>query len=166
MAKTTRKSKRKSNPNKANQWRPDPRQSLFLQYYLDPESETFSNALQSALKAKYERQYAESLTAKMPTWLAEKIGDDYMLDLAEKNLKGFLEMDTINQIPTKSGNVATYDDPKLKKIKADISTFVAERLNKKKWSARTELTGGGGKDLILLDEKKFRNIARREAGLS
>jgi hypothetical protein len=61
------------NPNKANQYRPDPRQSLFLSYYLDPKSKTFSNALQSALKAGYEQEYAESITAKMPTWLSNAL---------------------------------------------------------------------------------------------
>lgn len=136
----------KTNPNKANQWRPDPRQSLFLQNYLNPDSETFSNALRSALKAGYEKSYAENITARLPTWLSDTVGYEYMLKKAESNLKEFLEMDTVNQIPTKSGNVATYDDPKLKKIKADISTFVAERIGKSQWSQKYEhkITGAIG----------------------
>ena len=40
-----------------NQYKPDPRQALFLKHYLDPKSPTFSNALQSALKAGYEQEY-------------------------------------------------------------------------------------------------------------
>lgn len=108
---------------------PDPRQALFLSYYLDPESETFSNALQSALKADYSQEYAESITHKMPNWLAEKVGDSLLINLAEKNLLNFLKGE---------------DD----KIKADITKFVLSRLNKKKYSERTEMTGADGKDLL------------------
>ena len=39
----------------------DPRQTAFLTYYLDPKSETFSNALQSGLKAGYKQEYAENI---------------------------------------------------------------------------------------------------------
>ena len=156
---------KKTNPNGANQWQPDPRQSLFLQYYLDPISETFSNGLQSAIRAGYEEQYAKVLVAQMPEWLSEKLKDNNMVDVAEKNLMEFLIMDTMNTGTTKKGDVFDYDDAGLKRIKADISKFVLERLNKKKWSERRELTGEGGKDLILLDDKKFRNIAKREASL-
>ena len=166
MAKITRKSKRKSNPNKANQWRPDPRQSLFLQFYLDPKSETFANCLRSALKANYSEEYAKVLVAQMPTWLSENLKDGEMISQAEKNLLEFLIMDTINTGQTKKGEIFEYDDAGLKRIKADISKFVLERLHKRKWSERKELTGSEGRDLIELDEKKFRNIARREAGLS
>ncbi|MCR4323945.1 MAG: hypothetical protein NUV37_03190 [Nanoarchaeota archaeon] len=138
---------KKTNPNKANQWRPDPRQSLFLQYYLDPNSETFSNALQSALKAGYEQYYAETITSKMPTWLAESVGDSKMIKQAEKNLEEFLTMDTVNQGTTKTGETFEYDDPRMKKIKSDVSQFVLERLYKKKYSQRNELTGKEGEDL-------------------
>lgn len=125
-----------TNPNKANQYVPDPRQSLFLQYYLDPKSETFSNALQSALKAGYEQEYAESITSKMPTWLAESVGDNLLVKTAEKNLLEFLEMET-------------GADPQLMKIKQDTTKFVSERLNKSKYSTRQELTGEDGKEIVV-----------------
>ena len=43
---------------------PDPRQSLFLQYYLDPKSKTFSNALQSGIRAGYSAEYSQSILCK------------------------------------------------------------------------------------------------------
>ena len=125
----------KNNPYKANQYKPDPRQSLFLQSYLNPKSETFGNAYQSAIKAKYSKEYAEVITGQMPTWLSENLGDANMLNRAEKNLKDFLE------------NAS-------EKVKADITKFVAERLGKKKWSARTELTGKDGVDLFKLNKEE------------
>uniref|UniRef100_A0A6M3J4U3 Putative terminase n=1 Tax=viral metagenome TaxID=1070528 RepID=A0A6M3J4U3_9ZZZZ len=112
-----------------NQYQPDPRQALFLSYYLDPKSKTFSNAYQSAILAEYSEEYAETITSQMPDWLSESLGDNKMLHKAEKNLDEFL------------------DDNEDKKIKADITKFVASRLGKKKWSERGEITGADGKDL-------------------
>ncbi len=123
----------KSNPNKANQYKPDPRQSLFLQYYLDPESETFSNAKQSALKAGYEEEYAKRITVDMPEWLSEKLSDVQIIQQAEKNLREFLELEP--------------EDRTDKRIKSDITKFALERLNKRKYSQRREHTGSDGKDI-------------------
>ena len=117
------------NPHGANQYQPDPRQSLFLAHYLDPKSETFSNALQSALKAGYSQETSESITSNMPTWLSESLGDNLLIKKAEENLLYFLT------------------ETKDEKIKQDTTKFVAERLNKKKYSTRSELTGADGKDL-------------------
>lgn len=109
--------------------KPDPRQTLFLVNYLDPKSETFSNALQSALKAGYTQEYAENITHKMPDWLTEKVGDGYLIKKAEENLKEFLE------------------EKKDKRLKADLTKFVLERLNKNKYSSRNEHTGKDGERL-------------------
>lgn len=158
MAKKTKTvpKKAKTNPNKANQYKVDPRQTLFLTYYLDPKSETFSNALQSALRAGYEKRYAQNITHAMPTWLAENVGDDYLIKRAEANLKEFIEMNTVEPVVTmvgilkdKQGKVITKENPNLKRIKADITKFTLERLNKKKYSARTELGSPDGKALTF-----------------
>lgn len=122
-----------------NQYQPDPRQSLFLTYYLDPKSKTFSNALQSALKAGYEQEYAENITSQMPDWLSESLGKNNRLVKAEKVLDEMLELDT----KTDKGV-----DPQLAKIKQDTAKFIAERIGKDKgYSTRSELTGKDGKDL-------------------
>lgn len=127
-----------SNPNGANQHIPDPRQALFLAGYLDPKSQTFGNGLQSALAAGYDENYAKTLTAKMPTWLEEKVRDSYIVQKAEKNLQEFIEMETKNNQTTKDGSVFEYDDPQLKRIKADITKFALERLAKGKYAQRNE----------------------------
>lgn len=136
----------KNNPNGANQFQPDPRQALFLSYYLDPKSKTFSNAYQSAIKAGYAQEYAENITSMMPKWLSENIGDDYLVRTAEGNLKEFLEMDTTQPIVTmigvmkdKDGKIITKENPNLKKIKSDMTKFTLERLNKKKYSPKVEV---------------------------
>lgn len=109
-----------TNPNGANQYVLDPRQSLFFEYYLDPKSETFSNALQSAVMAGYTEEYAKVLMSKMPTWLSEKVNDMNLLSKAERNINKFLDMD---------------EHPM---IQADITKFVAKGLGKTKYSERHE----------------------------
>lgn len=134
-----------NNPYKANQWVPDPRQIIFLQNFLDPKSKTFSNVYQSGLAAGFKDNYARNLTAQMPTWLKERLDELKMINKAERNLNEFLEMDTTNKGTTKDGKeIYEFDDVGKIRIKADISKFVAERLNKNRWSERKEHTGDKG----------------------
>lgn len=72
---------------------------------------------------------------------------DWKLARAQENIEEFLTMDTENTSCTKKGDTFTFDDPRLKKIKADATFFVAETLGKKRYSKRSELTGADGKDL-------------------
>lgn len=136
--------KRKNNPYKVNQYTgPDPRQAGFLTNYLDPKSETFSNALQSALKAGYTQGYGESLMAQMPTWLSEKLGDLDMLNRAEKNISDVLDLDPkvqamgafgpLFETKGKKKTPIMITNPKLLQIKTDTSKFVAERLGRVKY---------------------------------
>ena len=115
----------------------EPRQIEFLKNYLDPKSDTFSNALQSALKAGYSQEYSESITHQMPDWLSENLGKEKMLKKAEQRLDEAISLPILDT------------DGKTDKAVIDASKFVASRLGKEKWSERTELTGKDGKDLIV-----------------
>lgn len=142
MAVTKKKSKKKG-----NQYMVDPRQSLFLANYLNTKSPTFSNALQSALAAGYAQEYAESITSLAPDWLSERLGElnsERMLRKAERNLDEILDLPNTTQAMGAFGPIFEKRDdgekvpvmayaPKLIKIKADTSQFVAERLGKKKY---------------------------------
>lgn len=120
--------KKRSNPHGANQHKPDPRQAEFLKYYLDPKSETFSNAKQSALRVGYSEEYSDQILAKDLDWLAENVRYEDIIRKAERNLKEFM-------------------DEKDKRIRADMTKFALERLKKDKFSTRKEMTGRDGKDL-------------------
>lgn len=127
----------------------NPQQELFLKYYLDPKSATFSNGLQSALKAGYAQDYAENIMFVMPDWLAESISDMKRLRKAEKNLEEVQNL----EIFTDDGKV----DSNIVGHRTKVDMFIAERLGKQKYSTRNELTGADGKDLIteqLSDEEK------------
>lgn len=124
------------NPNNANQYVADPRQQLFLANYLNMESPTWSNALQSALKAGYSQEYAENITAQMPTWLLESLGNNKRLQKAERVLDKTLEMDAVDQ----EGKL----DNQLLKTQTDVAKFVASTVGKRIYSTRTEHTGENG----------------------
>lgn len=127
-----------TNPNKVNQYTdPDPRQAEFLKNYLDTESDTFSNAYQSAIKAQYSEDYASNIMNVLPKWLGENIGSQELIKKAEKNINKFLDENY------------TLDD----KIKADITKFVLERLNKAKYSTKSEIEHSGSiEQEIKVDE--------------
>ena len=112
---------KKDSDFQGNQFQVDPRQAIFLSNYLDPQSETFSNGLQSALKAGYSQTYALNLFNSMPEWLSESIEDANLVQQATRNLQEFIH--------------PSYED---KRIKADMTKFVLERLNKRKYSQKTE----------------------------
>lgn len=155
MKKVIKKKKVQVKGRQANQYKVDPRQALFLEYYFDPNSESFSNASQSAIRAGFSKRYADNITHLLPTWLSESIGDQYLLRRAEQNLKEFVEMDTTQPVVTmigvvkdENGEVVRKENPNLKRIKADVTKFTLERLNKAKYSSRTEHTGKGGADIF------------------
>lgn len=121
----------------------NPQQELFLKYLLDPKSETFSNYLQSALKAGYSREYSESISYQMPDWLSNALGKSRMVQKAEKNLD--LALDGLLDDPEKGK----------KEIQWKATDFTLTRLKKEDYSERTELTGKDGKDLkITWNEQK------------
>lgn len=111
----------------------------FKRFYIDVKSPTFCNIYQSAIKAGYAPEYAENISGRNPKWYQEMQADaDFnranMLRQAEKNIS-----DTLKSVP---------DDSTDKKLKADASKFVAERVGKDKYSSRQELTDAGGKRLF------------------
>lgn len=118
-----------------------PQQELFLAEYINPKSPNFGNAVQSALKAGYSENYANNITALMPDWLLENIGDMKRLRKAEKVLDTTLDMNAVNE----EGKV----DTSLLTIQNKTAQFFAERLNKSKYSSRNELTGADGQQITL-----------------
>ncbi len=126
-----------------------PQQSLFAAYYLDPTSSTFSNALQSALKAGFSEEYANNITGQMPKWLSELLGKKKRLLMkAEKVLE-----DTL--------------DGEDKKLAQDSAKFIAKTVGKEDYSERTELTGKNGDklqiNLVQFDETS-NDTPQSEAG--
>lgn len=67
------KDRTKVSERNANQWTLTPKQELFADYYFNPSSITFSNALQSALRAGYSRNHAVMITSNVLSleWVRE-----------------------------------------------------------------------------------------------
>lgn len=126
---------------------PDPRQSLFLAYYLDPKSDSFSNALQSCLKAGYSKEYGENITSIMPKWLSESIGDQELLHKAEKRLKQILDFEPVDE----EGKI----DNSLLANQMKAINLVAKGIGKAKYSERSEVTGADGQPLVVSFDNSF-----------
>jgi hypothetical protein len=133
-----------TNPNGANQYLLDPRQLRCWEYYVDPKSETFGNAKQSAIRAGYEDKYANQITVS--EWFVGKVRRLNMLSKAEKVLEECLDL----PVKVESGRTKKVKtDPALIKIKQDTAKFIASTVGKDQgYSTRVENTGKDGKDLI------------------
>lgn len=93
----------------------DERQSAFLKYYLTPGTDLFNNALQSALKAGYTQEYAESILQKDLKWLAEGVAELVGKPTDKKNL-----ISKAKKVLDKSL------DSKDEKIAQDTAKFIAK----------------------------------------
>lgn len=124
------KRKAKSETTKEEDKVLSPKQIKFLEYYLDMKSETYSNALQSALRAGYNQEYSENITYLMPKWLSESIGDMTRLRKAERIFDKTLDMEAVSD----EGVV----DNQLLKTQVDVAKFVGGTLGKIKYSNKGE----------------------------
>lgn len=122
-----------TNPNGANQWLPDPRQKLCWDFYVDPKSDSFSNAYQSALKAGYEITAAEKITST--EWFGEKRRRMNLLPKAEKVLERHLELP---EQYLEDGRI----DASLEGIKQKAAMFVAETQGKVEGYTKKSEVGG------------------------
>jgi len=102
----------------------DPRQKLCWESYINPKSETFGNATQSAIKAGYAPDYADQITTV--EWFLGKLRRLNMLSKAEKVLDEYLEMEDTEI----TENGMQKRNPALSKIKQDTAKFIAERVGK------------------------------------
>jgi hypothetical protein len=118
-----------TNPNGANQYNLDPRQKLCWESYINPKSETFGNARQSALKAGYEDTYARTITDT--EWFYDKIRRLNMLSKAEKVLDKTLDLPAVDE----EGKV----DVALLRVQTDVSKHITNTLGKHEgYTTKTE----------------------------
>jgi hypothetical protein len=128
------------NPNGANQYQMDPRQKLCWESYINPRSETFGNATQSAIKAGYEPDYADQMTTV--EWFKGKVRRLNMLGKAEKVLDETLDYIAVNE----EGKV----DAAVGRLKLDAAKVIATTLGKDEgYSTRSEVTGANGEALTI-----------------
>lgn len=140
---------------------PDPRQALFLSYFLDQKSESFSKIMQSGIRAGFSEEYSKNLMSLMPKWLSNSIEDTSLLDRAVRNLSETLDLKEevqamgafgpifakqikIEKFKDKKGKIKTRNkiekvpvmviNPKLLKIKTDVSQFIAETVGRSRFA--------------------------------
>lgn len=165
----TRREDAKTNPFGSNQYLLDPRQKLMWEYYINPKSETFGNAYQSALKANYEEATATQITTY--DWFLDKRRRLNLLSKAEKVLEECLEMpievlDWEGHGEDRTQIVKT--EPSLIKIKQDTAKFIASTQGKDEgYSTRTENTGkdGGPQEHVVVNTENDELVKEFEAKL-
>lgn len=120
-------SKKNQNPNGANSVKPDPRMKKFVANYIDPKSDTFGDAYNSAKRAGYADSYAKNITNICPEWLSEILEDNELTERARENLKEFLD---------KQDN---------DRLKLDATKFTLERIDREKFGRNVDITSKGEK---------------------
>jgi hypothetical protein len=142
--------KARTNPHGANATLLDPRQQYCWDYYIDIRSDTFSNALQSAVKAGYSANSATHITSQK--WFVEKVRKLGFLSKAEQIIEDILDMPIITaqwQGTGKERQQYVVTDASLIKIKQDTAKFVCERLGKNEgYTTKQELYHSGKLDLV------------------
>lgn len=111
----------KTNPNGANQFQIDPRQKLCWDFYVDPNSETFSNITRSAIKAGYTEGYADEIGVS--DWFSAKL---WKLNSVNSSEMVFREIFDSEHRDPKTGRI----DSGVLRIKADIAKFLASTQGK------------------------------------
>lgn len=103
----------------------DPRQALFLGYYLKPGTDTFNNIYQSALKAGYSESYADNFRKSEREWMSGHVGEITKEELVKKSKR------VLNK---------TLDGDDLK-LAQDTAKFVAK--TDIEFSEKQDITSGG-----------------------
>lgn len=132
----------------------DLRQKKMWDFYVDPHSDTYANALQSAVKAGYSDTYAHNITNQR--FFRIKVRRLGMLNRAEKVLKRTLIMNT--QDPDTGKEQAD-----LLRIQVDVAKHITKTLGKDEgYSERSEVTGKDGTPIIFLPSELMDKYALTE----
>lgn len=128
-----------SNPYKANQFIPDPRQAVMWDIYLKGWMKGFPNAKQAALDAGY--SYTTAINVTNFPWFKDKFDKlkrkDF-LSKGERNLEKFLDLD-YSKLNELTGEMTDIDIDKAKLV-ADMTKLVVTTLGKDEgYSSKTTL---------------------------
>lgn len=116
----------------------NPMQRMFIDNYTNVKSATFGNAYKSAIQAGFKHGYAEQILFKKHKWLQgidSVLNDERMLSKAEENFREVQGLQ-VAHYDKKLDKVVVATDVLAHRNKVDM--FLAERLNKAKYSTRTE----------------------------
>ncbi len=139
MSSTEIKKKKETRQNKKGTdiYHFDLRQDVAWNLYTDQRSDTFNNAYKSAVKAGFTDLTSRSITTE--AWWINKVNLLVkMLPLAEKNIVEDLEMDITTPVLV-DGEIKYKNDPALRKIRSEMTRFVASTVGRSKYHTKTEI---------------------------
>lgn len=124
----------------------DLRREMAFSNYCDPLSETYNNALKSAVKAGYTKKTARSITTE--TWWRKRVENLIkMLPRAEEIFIEDMYMETRTPVVV-DGQTLYKIEPQLRRIRHDSATFVAETVGKQRYSKKVTLQHTGKVSLL------------------
>jgi hypothetical protein len=121
----------------------------FIANYFNPESETFNNAKQSALKVGYTEEYASVMLARKLKWMSDYVSQSENIGRKKRIIE------------KAENNLETLLDEEDKRVKADMTKFALSRLKKEDYSEKTETEHKGNINLNINEEQALRIIQRR-----
>ncbi len=124
----------------------DLRQEECWNYYIDPQSPTFNNAMRSAMRAGYAESTARTI-AQEPWFCKRRETFTKMMPKVEENLMETLNLETKFPVEV-NGKIVYKHDASLLRIKHDSTTFVAETLGKNRFSKKLTLQHTGKVSLL------------------
>jgi hypothetical protein len=165
----------------------DPRQLQCWNLYVDPKSETFGNANQSALAAGYSAGHSNLITTE--GWFKERVRRLNMLSKAERNLEDALDLPMKTQAmgafgplykmrqekrKMKDGKTKTVSIPMLNKpimvhniglltLRTNTAEFIAERVGRSRYGKKDD-GGGNTYNIIVFQDAQRKRIAQRVIG--
>lgn len=135
----------------------DIRQKKCWEFYINPKSDSYGNAKESAIKAGY--TVSSALQIKSTDWFKTRMRRLNLLSRAEKVLKKTLDMVTFDESTGK-------EQADLLRVQNDAAKFVAKTLGKDEgYSERTEVTGKDGDQIVFMPVElmeKYNLEARKE----
>jgi phage terminase small subunit len=130
-----------------------PKQALFVQFYTDRKSETFGNALRSALKAGYKQEYAEKilgvLSENVASTMTQALDEAGLTDevLADKHAELLQKREVVFIRDGKGSHHELTEQPDTNAVKAALD--MAYKLKRHYPAERMEHTGANGGPLII-----------------
>lgn len=75
----------------------NPQQALFMSYYSSPDSPTWCNAKQSAIRAGFSEEYASRITYVRPAWMSDFVSQQSFIKKIEGTFDEVMNMPNVSQ---------------------------------------------------------------------
>lgn len=119
------------------------RQLEFIDHYTNKLSDTYDNVMQSAITAGYSREYAKNRAHIYLVPLAREYMERRKENIDEREQKRLEMLKDAENVLHEDLKISSDSAPTMRAIRNKTASFVAERVGRDNWSARTEVVNVG-----------------------